>query len=75
MLIPRLGQRRSEMTLEYLFVLEKKEVFRECWGTHNKEPVSAQGAGQAKSGRTEASQSAMVECIHRIKQNLGQISK
>jgi len=42
MLIPRLGQRRSEMTLEYLFVLEKKEVFRACWGTHNKEPVSAQ---------------------------------
>ena len=50
MLIPRLGQRRSEMTLEYLFVLEKKEVFRECWGHITRNQYQLKGLDKPSLG-------------------------
>ena len=52
MLIPRLGQRRSEMTLEYLFVLEKRKCLEHVGGHITRNQYQLKGAGQAKFGRT-----------------------
>ena len=48
MLIPRLGQRRSEMTLEYLFVLEKRKCLEHVGGHITRNQYQLKGAGQAK---------------------------